>query len=108
MDQFRGSVDHLGMSRRSTTPAMPSSGGRRSPLRTAALVTGLAGALAFGQTGIAGAAPAPVVRHGLGGVLPTSSLAASTGLKRLAGAVLADGGKLRATATLPSEVNLTA
>lgn len=108
MEQFRGWVDHLGMSSRSTAPAPLSSRGHRPRLRAAVLVTGLAGALAFGQAGIAGAAPAPVVRHGLGGVLPSTSLAASTGLNRLAGAVLAGGGKLRAAATLPSEVSLTA
>ncbi|MDQ1661959.1 MAG: hypothetical protein QOJ68_1939 [Blastococcus sp.] len=95
------------MSSRSTTPAPRSTGGRRPRLRAAALVTGLAGALALGQAGIAAAAPVPVLPHGLGGVAPTTSLAASTGLNRLAEASLAAGGELRTAATLPASVDLT-
>ena len=67
----------------------------------------MAGALAVGQAGIAAAAPAPAPRHGLGGVRPSTALAASTGLNRLAGATVAAGSKLFAATALPPAVDLT-
>jgi hypothetical protein len=54
--------------------------GHRRRLCAAALVTGVAGALALGQAGIAAAAPVPA--HGLGGVAPTA-LTATTPSKSL-------------------------
>lgn len=94
------------MSSRSIPAAPRPAGGPR--LRAAVLVAGLAGTLALGQAGIAAAAPVPVLPHGLGWLAPTGSLAASTGLSRLAGAELAAGGKLLAASTLPASVDLTA
>lgn len=95
------------MSSRTTAPGPRSPRGRRRRLSAAALITGLAGALALGDAGIAAAALMPA---GLGEVAPTSWLAAPTGLGRLAGATLTADGKLitakRLPATLPSEARV--